>query len=54
MKIKLINPKTKVAVCKCITSQRKEKKKKNDGLYNTYHEQLFEKWIVKRSRFHAS
>ena len=28
MKIKLINPKTKVAVCRCIISQRKEKKRK--------------------------
>ena len=28
MKIKIINTKTKVAVCRCIISQRKEKKKK--------------------------
>ena len=53
MKIKIINTKTEVAVCRCIISQRKEKKKK-DGLYNTYHELLSEKWIVKRSRFNAS
>ena len=30
------------------------RKKKKTGLYNTYHELLSEKWIVKRSRFHAS
>ena len=47
---KIINTETKVAVCRCITSQRKKK----DGLYNTYHELLSEKWMVKRSRFHAS
>ena len=40
MKIKLINTKTKVAVCRCVISQRKEKK---NGLYNTYHELLSEK-----------
>ena len=28
--------------------------KKKGGLYNTYHELLSEKWIDKRSRFHAS
>ena len=50
MKIKIINTKTKVSVCRCIISQRKErKKKKKNGLYNTYHEPLSEKWIVKRS-----
>ena len=27
---------------------------KKSGLYNTYHELLSEKWIVKRFRFHAS
>ena len=64
MKIKIINTKTKVSVCRCIISQRKErkqkqkktktKKPKRNGLYNTYHELLSKKWIVKRSRFHAS
>ena len=32
----------------------KKRKKKKDGLYNTYHKLLFEKWIVKRSLFHTS
>ena len=49
MKIEIINTKTKVAVGVYLL-----KKKKKDGLYNTYHELLSEKWIVKRSRFHTS
>ena len=48
------------------TKYKKQNKKINNndkakavvGVYlstrNTYHELLFEKWIVKRSRFHAS
>ena len=36
--------------CRCISL----KEKKKDGLYNTYHELLPDKWIVKRSQFQAS
>ena len=35
-------------------SKTKYKKYKIGGLYNNYHELLSEKWIIKRSRFHAS
>ena len=47
----IINTKAKVAVCRCIISQRKEREKKKDGLYNTYHELLSEKWIVRDPDF---
>ena len=38
-----MNMKTKVAVSAYLL------RKKKDGLYNTYHEMLSKKWIVKRS-----
>ena len=44
------NNKTKVVVGAYLS----RKKIKKSGLYNTYHELLSEKWIVKRYRFHSS
>ena len=44
-----INNKTKVADGAYLS-----RGKKKGGLYNTYHELLSNKWIAKRSRFHAS
>ena len=41
------------AVVGAYLSRNKQTNKKG-GLYNTFHELLSEKWIVKRSRFHAS
>ena len=44
------NNKTKVVVGAYLSRL----KNKNGWLYNTYYELLSKKWIVKRSRFHAS
>ena len=46
---KIINNKTKVVVGAYLSLG-----KKKDGLYNTYHKLLSEKWIVKRSRLDTS
>ena len=43
-----------VVIGEYLSLKKKKKKKEKSGLYNTYHELLSEKWIVKRSRFHAS
>ena len=43
-----MNNRTKVVVGAYLSRKRK------GGSYNTYHELLSEKWIVKRSRFDAS
>ena len=43
----ITNDKTKVVVGAYLSM-------KKGGLYNTCHELLSEKWIVKRSRFHVS
>ena len=46
------NNKTKAVVGAYLSTNKQTNKK--GGLYNTFHELLSEKWIVKRSRFHAS
>ena len=47
-KRKNTNNKAKVVVGAYVSREKK------GGLYNIYHELISDKWIIKRSRFHAS